>query len=152
VSLTAMAMPDDGLPAAQQIMGLLASLEDESPDVRLRASGCLYWAVAETFVTHSTVAFPSILRARAAAERRAERWVQINLQQVLSLYGVAAIPHLVEDLRSPARELRSGAAISLGMMGAAGREALEPLRRAHAVETDTLVGHYMAGAIQAVQR
>lgn len=147
-----MTMPDDTVPASQQIMGLLASLEDDSPDVRLRASGCLYWAVAETFVTHSTIAFPSILRARAAAAARAERWVQINLQQVLSLYGVAAIPHLVEDLRSTARELRSGAAISLGMMGAAGREALEPLRRAHAAETDTLVGHYLAGAIQAVQR
>jgi len=152
VSLTPVAMPDEGLPAVQQIMGLLASLEDESPDVRLRASGCLYWAVAETFVTHSTIAFPSILRARAAAEARAERWVQINLQQVLSLFGVASIPHLVADLGSPARELRSGAAISLGMMGVAGREAVEPLRRALAVETDTLVGHYLAGALQAVQR
>jgi hypothetical protein len=143
---------EEDVPAAQQIMGLLAALEDESADARLRASGCLYWAVAETFVTHSTIAFPSILRARAAAESRGERWVQINLQQVLALFGPAAVSHLVKDLGSPARELRSGAAMSLGMMGIAAREALAPLQRAYAAEGDSLVKQYLADAIQALQR
>jgi hypothetical protein len=134
-------------------MELVARLTDPSPETRLHASGGLYWSMQSARHDESILAvLPAVLSAKEAAAAREEHLMEINLQQVISLVGPIAIPYLLHDLRSAARELRSGAAMTLGLMGALARNALPALVAAAGIEKDALVRHYLAGAIAGIKR
>src|SRR5688572_2621417 len=136
-----------------ELMELVARLADASPQTRLDASGGLYWTMQQARHDDSILAvLPAVLSAKEAAAARQERLTEINLQQVIALVGPVAIPYLLQDLRSAARELRSGAAMTLGLMGNHARNALPALVAAAGIERDALVRHYLAGAIAGIQK
>lgn len=136
-----------------ELLELVARLTDPSPETRLAASGGLYWSMQQARHDDSILAvLPAVLSAKEAAATRQERLTEINLQQVISLVGPVAIPYLLQDLRSTARELRSGAAITLGLMGPLAQQALPALVAAAGIEKDALVQHYLAGAIAGMRK
>ena len=136
-----------------ELVELVARLADPSPATRLDASGGLYWSMQQARHDDSILAvLPAVLSAKEAAATRQERLMEINLQQVIALVGPVAIPYLLQDLRSAARELRSGAAMTLGLMGELARQALPALVAAAGIEKDALVRHYLAGAIAGIQK
>ncbi|MET0556559.1 MAG: hypothetical protein ABW221_26210 [Vicinamibacteria bacterium] len=138
---------------SSELMELVARLTDPSPETRLDASGGLYWSMQKARHDDSILAvLPAVLSAKEAAAARHERLTEINLQQVIALVGPIAIPYLLQDLHSAARESRSGAAMTLGLMGSLARQALPALVEAAGNEKDALVHHYLVGAIAGIRR
>lgn len=137
---------------AEAVPVLVARLQDPVKSVRDSASGGLGQSIrAGDPADHAGLA-PALAAAKARAAAAHELVAEIGLQNAIAALGAPGLPQLQADLASPTREIRWGAASSLGMMGARARAALPALRAASADETDETVQERLTAAIAEVQR
>jgi hypothetical protein len=135
----------------EAIPALVKALDSPSEAMRSHASQGLRTALREEDPAKHAALLPAVLAAKAAATARQDTTIAINLQSAAGGLGAPAIPALVEDLKSPSRDLRWGAANLLGRMGAAAKDALPALQAAAAGEQDKTVAEQMAEAVRMVQ-
>jgi HEAT repeat protein len=138
-------------PCPEAIPALATALQSPSKAMRSHASQGLRTALREEDPAKHAALLPAVLAAKTAAAARQDTSVAINLQSVAGGFGAPAIPALVEDLKSPSRDLRWGAANLLGRMGSAAKDALPALQAAAAGEQDKTVAEQMAEAVRMVQ-
>jgi len=137
---------------AEAVPALVARLSDPVKSVRDSAASGLGQSIRAGDPADHAALVPTLAAAKARAAEAHELVVELGLQNAIAALGAAGVPQLVEDLESPTREIRWGAASSLGMMGPRARGALPALRAASAEEKDETVNERLTAAIADVQR
>lgn len=137
---------------AGAVPALVSRLQDPVKSVRDSAAAGLGQSIRAGDPADHAGLVPTLAAAKARAAAARERVVEIGLQNAIAALGAPGIPVLVADLESPTREIRWGAASSLGMMGPRARMALSALRAASAEEKDETVNERLTAAIAEVQR
>jgi len=131
---------------------LVARLSDPVKSVRDSAASGLGQSIRAGDPADHAGLVPTLAAAKARAADAHELVVEIGLQNAIAALGAPGIPQLQADLASPTREIRWGAASSLGMMGPRALVALPALRAASADEKDETVNERLTAAIADVQR
>ena len=131
---------------------LVARLSDPVKSIRDSAASGLGQSIRAGDPADHAGLVPTLAAAKAGAAEAHELVVEIGLQNAIAALGAPGIPQLQADLASPTREIRWGAASSLGMMGPRALVALPALRAASADEKDETVNERLTAAIADVQR
>jgi HEAT repeat protein len=133
------------------IAALAATLKDPSPGIVANAAAALRSNLNPETVAAAKAVLPLIAAAKAEAGRTDDTILEINLQGALAAFGADALGALVADLKHPVRDLRFGAAVGLGMMGASAKEALPTIEAALKDEKDGLVLERLAEAAKSIR-
>jgi HEAT repeat protein len=137
---------------AEAVPVLVSRLADPVKSVRDGAAAGLALSLRAGDPALHAGLVPALGDVKARAAEAHELVVEIGLQHAFAALGAPGIPQLQADLESPTREIRWGAASSLGMMGPHARAALPALRAASADERDETVQERLTAAIAEVQR
>jgi HEAT repeat protein len=137
---------------AEAVPVLVARLSDPVKSVRDSAASGLGQSIRAGDPAEHAALVPTLAAAKARAAEGRELVVELGLQNAIAALGAPGIPQLQADLQSPTREIRWGAASSLGMMGPRARAALPALRAASAEEKDETVNERLTAAIAEVRR